>query len=351
MSGCQKQDDSIKIGLNLELSGRLAQYGRECKNGAMLAQKQINLSGGINGKSLNLIIMDNRSENSDAALAAIRLASADKVKIIVGPTTSAGVKASASSISGLKVPIITPTGTADDLTILNGKVNPYIFRVCFTDQIQGAAMGKFAVKIAKTAVILADSGSDYSRGIAKSFAGEYIKDGGHILMQEYYNSGDCDFTALLTKIGAKHPDAIYLPGYYVEAGLIIRQARELGINIPILGGDAFDSSLLPELAGGADNLNGVYYTNHCPANLSGFFESYQKEYGHQAGAYAALGYDAVMLAARAIAENDPKGLVNALENVKNFDGAAGKLQIDANHNAIKKVYIVGYKNGKLVDFE
>lgn len=339
------KESYIKIGVNIELTGRLAQYGRSCQEGIELALSEINERGGVGGKKIKLVYCDNRSENSDAAMSMLRLRDLEKAVAVIGPTTSGGVK-SALSVGGA-VPIITPSATANEL----GRGE--IFRICYTDSVQGEVMGEYAYKSGyKKAAMIIDSASDYSRGTSQSFIKSFKALGGEITDICYYTAKDSDFSVILTKIANKSPSAIYLPGYYSEAAAIIRQARQIGITATFLSGDAFDSPELAELCGGTDNLEGITYTNHMNFDSERekqFSDSFTSLYGHQPQAYSALGYDAlyfIVSGLKSIESREFKTLSESLYNIKDFSGITGSFSIDKKGNAEKKVVITRIENGE-----
>ena len=350
--GCTAQNkNEIRIGMNVELSGRLSQYGHACLEGAQLYFEELNAKGGIAGRPVRLIVLDNRSENSDAAIAAIRLASKEKVAAILGPATSGGVKASLAT--NPSVPIITPSATADDLSGKNASA--MLFRICFTDTAQGKAMGEYAHRLGyKQVALLTDVSSDYSRGLERAFANTFEALGGRVTAVESYTAADTDFFSVLTKLKAKPFDALYIPGYYSEAGLIIRQARELGIHTPILGGDAFDSPALFDLCGDVKNLNSVYYTNHFTVGSvqqQAFSTAYQKKFTKDPSAFAALSYDAARVVGEALQNGgleSTAALIRSMENIRDFSGVTGTFYIDAQHNAHKPVLLTQIKDGKFL---
>ena len=240
--------DVIKIGANLELSGGAASYGQSIAEGLDLALEEINKEG-INGKKLELVKVDNKSEAAEATNGAIKLISQDKVVAIIGSATSTNTLAQVQIANDNKVPIITPSGTSETVTVKDGKVNEFVFRTCFIDPFQGTVAAKFALndlKVKKAAVLI-DSASDYSKGLAASFKETFTAGGGQIVAEEAYVAKDTDFRATLTSIKSANPEFLFLPGYYEEVGLIVKQARELGLNIPIMGGDGWDSPKLMSL--------------------------------------------------------------------------------------------------------
>ncbi|NMC56988.1 MAG: ABC transporter substrate-binding protein, partial [Eubacteriaceae bacterium] len=262
-SSSYKEPEKIVIGCNYELSGAVAQYGQMTMEGIQLAVDEINAAGGINGKKVELVKVDNKSDNNESKTVATRLATQDKVLAILGPATSGATKATVTVSDQYKVPVITCSGTSDDVTVSNGKVNAYVFRTCYNDSFQGNVMANFVyndLKL-KKAIILSDNSNDYSMGLASTFKTTYTKNGGAITSEENFTAGDKDFSAILTKIKGKDFDVIFLPAYYEEAGLIIKQARAMGINVPICGADGYDDSRLNDIAGNK-NLNNVFFSNH-----------------------------------------------------------------------------------------
>jgi len=358
LSGCSSsgKDDKnyIKVGLNYELSGNVASYGTSLSNGAELAIEEINKNGGVLGKQLKVIKADNKSENAESANVATKLITRDKVVAILGAATSGNTKAAVPAATQNKVPLISGSATADDVTVdSNGKVREYIFKTCFSDSFQGIMMSNFAYNDLglKNAAILTDTASDYSKGLANSFKENYTKLGGKVIIEESYKAKDTDFKSVLTSIKAKNPEVLYVPGYYEEVGLIIRQARELGLNIPILGGDGYESPKLTEIAG-KEALNNVYYTTHYSSkdpNVVKFINAYKEKYGKEPDAFGALGYDLGYFLADGLkraGEADREKLKDALASTKNFTGITGTFSMDENHNPIKSVTIIEMKNGE-----
>ncbi len=345
----------VIIGLNYELSGGVASYGQSSVDGINMAFEEINAAGGINGMTIVTVEGDNKSEPAEATSIATKLITQDSVVTILGPATSGAFKAQAPVTEDSQIPAISSSATADDVTLNeDGTVKEYIFRTCFSDSFQGTAMAAFATDNleAKSAVIIKDNSSDYAKGLATSFTAAFEESGGAIVGEEAYVAKEKDFNAVLTKIKALDYDVIYLPGYYEEVGLIIKQARALGITAPILGADGFDSPLLLELAG-ADALNDVYFTNHYssidedPAVVA-FIAAFQEKYGKEPDAFNALGYDLGMFIADAIeraGSSDPAAIKDALAATDGFVGVTGTISIDENHNAVKSIVVIGLEDG------
>ncbi|HML35530.1 MULTISPECIES: ABC transporter substrate-binding protein [Sporomusa] len=345
----------IKIGGNYELTGGIANFGTQTSNGIKLAFKEANAAGGVLGKQITLILADNKSEPAEAANAITKLITQDKVVTVLGPVSSSNVLATLQIAEDHKIPVLTATATNPKVTVDNGKVRPYVFRACFIDPFQGKVMSDFAIKSvkAKTAAVYLDSSSDYSKGLAEVFAAAFVQDGGKIVAKEGFLQKDTDFKATLTKIKATNPDVIFIPAYYEEVGKIVKQARELGITVPLLGTDGWDDGKLVEIAGAAA-LNDGFFSNHYSSqdkdpNIVKFVEAYKKEYGQEPSALAALGYDSGIMIIDAIkraGSDDPAKIREALEQTKNLQVSTGILTLDANHNPVKSAVVIEMKDGK-----
>jgi branched-chain amino acid transport system substrate-binding protein len=322
-----------------------------------LAFKEANAAGGVLGKKLVLVTADNKSEPSEATNAITKLITQDKVSMVLGPVASSNVLATLQVSQDNKVPVLTATGTNSKITVDNGKVRPYAFRGCFIDPFQGSVMANFATKTlkAKTAVIYIDSSSDYSKGLAESFEAQFVKNGGVIVAKEAFLQKDQDFKATLTKIKVSNADTIFVPAYYEEVGKIVKQAREIGINTPIIGTDGFDDPKVVDIAGAAA-LNNTYFSNHYSAQdtdprIQKFVAAYKAEYGQEPSALAALGYDAALMTIDAIKRAnsaDPVKLRDALEQTKGLQVVTGVITLDANHDPIKSGVVIEMKDGKQV---
>ena len=357
--GGSKDGDTIKIGANLELSGNVASYGSSIGLGAELAVKEINDAGGIDGKKIELIKVDNKSENSEATAAAIKLATQDKVVAMLAPATSGNTVATVQIANDNKIPIVTGSGTAPNITVNeDGSINEYAFRTCFIDPFQGIVAANFASGEigAKNVAIFADNASDYAKGLAKSFKETISKSGGKVVKEEAYVAKDTDFRTQLTNIKAANPDFIFIPGYYEEVGLIVKQAREMGITVPLMGADGWDSPTLIELAG-AEALNNTYITNHYSAEdpdqkIQDFVKSFKAANGDKApDAFNALGYDSIYYIADAIkraGSTDGEAIKNALAETKDLSLVTGTFSVDKNHNPIKTATVLEFKDGKQV---
>lgn len=357
-TGCGDQSsDTIKIGANLEMTGSNATFGQSATNGAKLAIKQANEKGGVLGKKLELVVADNKSEAAEAANSMQKLISQDKVAAIIAPIASSSVMAGAQVNNDGKVLAISPTASNPKVTVDpdTGKVRDYLFRASFIDPFQGAVMANFASKSlkGKTAALYIDTSSDYAKGLGQFFKETFIKNGGQIVSEEAYLAKDTDFKSTLTKIKSSNPDILFVPGYYQEVGMIIKQAREIGINAAILGGDGWDSEKLPEIAGN-DALNNTFFANHyspddqSPA-IQDFVATYKAEYGQVPDSFAVLSYDATMMIIKAIERAgsvDTVKIKDEMAKTKDFAGVSGMITLDEKHDAIKDAVVIEFKNGK-----
>jgi branched-chain amino acid transport system substrate-binding protein len=346
---------ATKIGAVTCLSGPLSTFGVSSVQGAKLAAEEINSSGGILGQPLELIVEDNQSKAGEAATAARKFISQDKVVAILGDLTSSSTMEIAPLAQAAKVPLLTPSATNVAIT----KIGDYVFRSCFIDPFTGQVMARFALDHlkAKRAVILTDVKQDYSVGLTDAIRKYFTQKGGQILKEISYSSGDVDFRAQLTTAKSLRPDVIFLPGYYTEAGLILLQARQLGITNPFVGGEGWDSPALLQVAG--KSADGNFYANHFSAadpdpTVQKFVQSYQAKYHSSPDALAALWYDGARILAQAIQQagaTDAAKVRDALAAIKDFPGVTGKISIDENRNAAKPAVILTIENGelKLVD--
>lgn len=357
--GNKVDGDTIKIGANLELSGNVASYGSSIGDGAQLAVDEINAAGGINGKKLDLVTVDNKSENQEAATAALRLVEKEKVVAMISPATSGNTLATVQTANDNKVPSISAAATATNITVAdNGSVNEYAFRTCFLDDYQAFGGAEFAIDSlgAKNVAILSDNSSDYGKGLAAAFKSKVEESGGKVVAEELYIAKDTDFRTTLTNIKGKNPDLIYIPGYYDEVALIIKQARELGITAPLLGGDGWDSPKMLEVAG-SDALNQTYFTNHYSVDdesekVKSFVTAFNDKYSKSPDAFHALGYDSVYYLKDAIerVEGDITGeaIKDALEQTKDLELVTGTFSVDEEHNPVKSIAILEFADGKQV---
>lgn len=354
--GGEKKADTIKVGANLEMTGGSASYGISSKNAIELAFKEINEKGGINGKQLELVVADNKSEAAEATNAMQKLVSQDNVVAVIGPNLSSSVIAASAINNSAKVLDIAPMATNPYVTVdqASGKTKDFNYRTCFIDPFQGTVMAKFATAElgVGNAAVLIDNSSDYAKGLAQFFKENFVKEGGAVTAEESYLQKDTDFKATLTKIKATNPDFLYVPGYYQEVGLIVKQARELGMNMPIAGGDGWDSAKMPEIAGAAA-LNNTYFSSlYSPEDSSdinkNFVAAYEKAYGQKPDVFAALSYDSALLVAEAIknaGSTEPVKISEAMAKINGFSGVSGSVTFDDKHNPVKSAVILEYKDG------
>ena len=342
---------AVKIGGVAPLSGPVAVYGVECKNGIDLAVEEINAAGGINGAKIVFICEDDEGDAAKSVNAYKKLVSKDKARIVIGSLTSGCTLAITQLAQAQKVLQIAPAATAPAIT----DAGNFIFRTCFIDPFQGRVGGKFAADNlgCKKAAILYDIGNDYSVGLMENFEKEFKAQGGSVVAKESYGTGDKDFNAQLTKIKAAKPDVVYLPDYYGTVALIAKQLRAQGINTPIVGADGWDG--LTENAGD-EVLNG-YYSNHYAEDSTSpavkkFVSAFQKKYNKAPNSFAALGYDSVYMLKDAMLKagttKDSEKIRAAYEST-NGDYVTGHITFDAKRNPVKSAVMIKLvkKDGKL----
>jgi branched-chain amino acid transport system substrate-binding protein len=352
-SACVKKDgagptestgDTIKIGVYGDMTGPTSSFGQSTKNGIDLAVEEINAAGGVNGKKLLVVSEDDQGRPEQAKTVVSKLLSQDKVQALLGEVASTNSLAAAPVAQEAKIPMITPSSTNVKVT----EVGDFISRVCFIDPFQGSVMAKFSANTlkAKTAAILGDVNSDYSKGLTQSFEEEFTRLGGKVVAKEAYTQTDPDFKGQLTKIRNLNPDVIYVPGYYGQVGIIARQARELGMNMPLMGGDGWDSPEIWKLGG--DGLKNTFISNHYSAEnpapeIQNFVKAYQAKYKVVPDSLAALAYDAAKVLADAIKRaggTDSTKLRDAINATKDFPGVTGKITLDAKRNAVKPAVVL-----------
>jgi branched-chain amino acid transport system substrate-binding protein len=342
--------DTIKVGHYASMTGKEATFGQSTDQGIRLALKEINAAGGLNGKMIEVITYDDKGESKEAGSAVTRLITSDKVVAVLGEVASSLSIAGGAVCEQYSIPMISPSSTNPRVTA--GK--QMVFRVCFIDPVQAAALAKFVrenLKLSKAA-ILYDQTQAYSKGLRDDFTKAFKKMGGAIVADQAYNGGDTDFSAQLTSIRAAGPEIIFVPGYYTEGGNVAIQARKLGITVPLIGGDGWDSSQLPAIGGAA--IEGSYYSNHSAPDqpeMKGFVEKFRKEHGATPDALAGLAYDAMMVLFDAMKRSPSLGgkdLAKAIAATKNFKGVTGTITIDKDHNPQKGVVIVQIKGGQPV---
>lgn len=349
--GCNKQtSDVILIGEFASLTGKEATFGISSHEGTVLAIEQLNASGGVNGKQLQLLTEDDQSKAGEAATVVNKLISKDGVVAILGEVASSRSLEAAPIAQQNKTPMISPSSTNPKVT----ETGDFIFRVCFIDPFQGTVMANFALNTlkAKKVAVFTDVKSDYSKGLARFFNEGFTKNGGLVISELSYNGGDKDFKAQLTEIKSANPDALFVPGYYTDAALICIQARQLGLNVPIFGGDGWESSKLIEI--GQDAVEGTYFSTHYSPDAGSpkgqaFVDAYKKRFNNKSpDAMAALGYDSAMILADAIKRaggTDGNAVRDALAVTKDFDAVTGKITINSQRDATKSAVILQVKGG------
>ena len=357
-SGCKKEPGTasegsgvIKVGEFASLTGKEAAFGNSSHKGTLLAIDELNAKGGVLGRKLDLISEDNRTTPGESATIVKKLIARDNVVAVLGEVASGRSLEAAPICQTNHVPMISPSSTNPGVT----ETGDYIFRVCFTDPFQGKLLADFARKTLKAtrAALLTDVAAPYSVGLAQYFKEPFIANGGTILIEQKFNSGDKDFKAQLTAIKAANPEVIFVPSYYTEAGLIARQARDLGITVPLFGGDGWEAPELIQIGGKA--LEGTYYSTHySPENkdplVQSFVTSFKAKFNNEVpDAMAALGYDSAMVlvdAIRRAGSTEGSKVRDALAATKDFPGVTGKTTLDANRNASKSAVIITIKDGQ-----
>lgn len=348
--GPKLNPNEIRIGEFGSLTGAQATFGISTQDGIQLAVDEVNAAGGVNGKTLKVIALDDEGKPEEAAVVVTKLITEDKAQVILGEVASSLSLAAAPICQDHKTPMITPSSTNPKVT----QVGDYIFRVCFIDPFQGQVMADFALNNlkAKTAAVLRDQKSDYSMGLADFFIKRFKEKGGTVVNDQSYVAGDVDFKSQLTTIREQKPDVIFVPGYYTEVGLIAQQARELGIKVSLLGGDGWDSSKLYEIGGKA--LDGCYFSTHYSSEstdpkVKDFVKKYQAKFGQVPDALATLGYDAtgVLVAALKSSKSlEPADIRDAIAATKNYNGITGSISLDADRNAVKPAVVLKISGGK-----
>jgi len=334
----------LVIGAYLSMTGSTATFGITTERGARMAVDELNAAGGIRGRKLELAVLDTQGKADEAGNAVARLIDVNKAVALLGEIQSSLSLVGGRIAQRRQVPMVSPSSTNTKVT----EIGDYVFRVCFIDPFQGYVMARFAfenLKLRKVA-ILKDVRSDYSIGLTDNFRAAFVKLGGQIVTEESYGAGDTEFSAQLTKIKATGPDGLYVPGYYTEVGAVARQARRLGLTVPMMGGDGWES---PELRNiGGQDIVGSYYSNHFAhdnptPSAKKFIDGYQTRFKEPAPGLAALGYDAVVVIADAMKrarDLSPQAIRDALASTKEVVAVTGKLTLDQNRNPVKPAVVV-----------
>jgi branched-chain amino acid transport system substrate-binding protein len=341
----------IVVGHYASTTGSEATFGRSTDNGILLAVDEINEAGGVGGKKIRVITYDDKGDAREAGIAVTRLVTRDQVVAVLGEVASGLSLVGAPICQENGVPMVSPSSTNPKVT----EVGDMIFRVCFIDPFQGMVCAKFArenekVKATKAA-ILYDQVAPYSVGLQEEFEKAFVELGGQIVNKQTYQAGDQDFSAQLTEIRGSEPDVIFVPGYYTDVGNIALQAKRLGIEVPLLGGDGWDSAKLGEIAG--DAIDGSFYSNHYShqdpsPRVQNFIKKYDERFQGTPDGLAALGYDAARILADAMGRASSltgAEIAAELAKTKDFDGVTGKISIDEHRNAVKPAVILEMKGG------
>ena len=342
----------ILVGEYGSLTGPQATFGQSTHNGIMMAIDEVNAAGGVNGRKIKVLTEDDQSKQEEAANAVTKLISQQNVVAVLGEVASSASMAAGPICQTNKTPMITPSSTNEKVT----KIGDYIFRMCFIDNYQGPVMANFALQDlgSKRGAILTDVKNDYSTGLTAVIEETYQKAGIPIVAKQSYSNGDSDFRAQLTSVKAASPDVIFIPGYYTDVGQIASQARDLGIKVPFVGGDGWESPKLLEIGGKA--LEGCFYANHYFSDdpspiVHDFVEKYKQRWGSKPDALAALGYDAARVLADSMKRSGGKfgaDLRDAIAQTKNFTGVTGNITIGPDRNPVgKKIVIEEVKGGQL----
>ena len=341
--------DKVRIGVFMSLTGSTANFGISSVNGIKMAADEVNAAGGINGKQVEMLVQDDRSDASEAATIVTKFVTQDQVHAILGEVASSRSIAAAPIAQNAKIPMLTPSSTNPEVT----KKGNFIFRSCFIDPVQGAAIAQFAAKTlnAKRAAIMVDRKNDYSTGLEKVISEVFTRMGGQIVATQSYQEGDQDFNAQLTSLKGANPEVIFVPGYYNDVGLVAKQARDKGINVPLIGGDGWDSAQLYAIGGAA--LNGSFFTNHyspfdTDPKVQKFVNDYKARYGGVPDALAATAYDAAQIMMDAIKRAgslDGTAIRDALAATNNFPGVTGNVTFNENRDAVKPIIMIEIKDG------
>jgi len=346
--GSALRADDIKVGEFAALTGGSASFGQSSHKGTELAFDELNAAGGVLGKKFKLITEDDQSAAGQPATIVRKLISQDKVIAVLGEVRSSATIEAAPICQENKIPLISPAATNPKVT----EVGDYISRVCFIDPFQGTVMAKFALsKGWKKIALLTDVKQDYSVGLAEFFSKGFTAGGGQIVKEQKYSTGDKDFKPQLTSIKATKPDAIFIPGYYAEVALIGKQARLLGIKVPLLGGDGWVGDSLLKVAG--NSLDGSCFSCHFSAEdkseaVQEFVKKFKAKYNEVPDDMAALGYDSAEILADAIKRagtTDGDKLKTAIAETKGYKGVTGVITLDAQRNASKPAVILSIGGG------
>lgn len=337
--------DGLKVGTVFPMSGPQSTYGEESMNGVALALDDLKTSDAALASKITIVKEDEKSTPVDASTAVKKLLGVDKVDVVFGSVASSNTLSMTAAVLEAKKPLVTPASTNPEVT----KKGEYVFRTCFIDPFQGAVLANFTLNNLgkKKAAILLDHKSDYSKGLAQFFEEAFKAGGGEIVATEAYEAGKKDFKTQLTKIRGKKPEVLLIPGYYQEAGLIMKQAKQMGFKVTMLGGDGWDSPTLYEIAG-ADAVKDHYYSSHFSPDdtdpaVQKFVKTYTERFKKAPGAMAALGYDGILVIADAYkraGSNDAEAMRKALGSTSGFKGVTGVISMNSSRDAEKEAVVL-----------
>jgi len=354
-TSCKKRGEGetqvVRIGEYGSMTGSEATFGISTHHAIQMVIDEVNAAGGVKGKKLELISVDDSGKPEEAVTAVTKLITQDKVDVLLGEVASSRSLAAAPIAQRYQIPMISPSSTNPKVT----EIGDYIFRVCFTDPFQGKVVAKFAhddLK-AKTAALLIDKKSDYSVGLADFFKQTFTELGGQVITEENYIAGDIDFKGQLTSIKTKNPDIVVVPGYYTEVGLIVKQAKDLGLKAIFMGGDGWDSPKLVEIGGAA--MDGTYFANHYSAEdkdpkVQDFVKKYRDRYHETPDGLAVMGYDAALVLVDALKRSvdfSHKAIRDAIASTRSFPAVTGMITIDDHRNASKPAVMLKIESAKL----
>ena len=351
----EKPVEPVRLGVFFPLTGAQSSFGNDAIRGAQLAVDEINAAGGIfGGRAVRLEMRDTRSQSETNKELVEELAKDPQIALLVGEIASARSIEAAAIAQSFGVPMISPASTHQDVTALGDM----IFRVCYAEPFQGAAMARFAGSIkASRAAIFLEEGNPYSQGLAASFRDHFVKGGGTIVAEQSFKAGDLAFIEQLEAIKAARPEVIFLPSYYLEAALVIQQARGMGLEVPFLGGDGWDSSEFLRVGGSA--VENCYSANHfsaqneLPENTA-FISAYRAKFDEPPPPLAALAYDAIRLGVDAISRAGSESraaIQEALRTTTDFQGVTGLIRFGRNRNPDKPAVILRVENGAFTYLE
>lgn len=351
-SGAAASGDTIKVGVMGPLTGDVSVYGKAVVNGATLYLKQVNANGGINGKQIEILTEDEQGDETQAVNCFTKLVD-EGITALVGDVTTAPTLAVAAESADYNMPMVTASATAEAVTYdaETDTVNANVFRATFTDPYQGVHMADYAYeKLGYTeAAVIFEKGADYNEGLAENFINEFEAKGGTIVDDESYSKGDVDFKTQLTTIMGKNPQVVFCPNYYEDVSKILKQARDIGMTCPFLGGDGWDGL---EGYATADQLKDAYFcANYAKGSNSDFENAYKEEYGEEyPNGFAPLGYDAAMTVVYGIQAAEDAGLAAGDDDYKQavidaiaggtINGITGTFTFDEHHDPVKQTAIL-----------